>query len=124
MKTLEQLQASRKRWMTRLVRATNEVAKLDKKIHRLNGKLKATTVLPPEPKATADKLPVVEVSEKVLDIPAQFVRKDEPQLIDKLKAKRPPVDKTKMPLTGNAAKAYLKEQSEAVTARRAKKKLA
>jgi hypothetical protein len=123
MKTLEQLHASRKRWMTRLVRATNEVHKLDKKIHRLNSKPKITEkigrLVPPKTE------PVAQLSEgPALDIPTGLIRKDEPQLVDKLKARRKPVDKTAMPLSGNAAKAYLKEQSEAVTERRKKRKLA
>src|SRR5262245_25891323 len=142
MKTLEQLHASRKRWMTRLVRATHEVAKLDKQIHRMNGKLKATTIghadgrieqraLPvaAEPIAKTDDLRIPEVLDRAIgnEIAAANERINEPQLVDKLKAKRPPVDKTKMPLSGRKAEAFLKDvkaQSEAVTARRKKRKLA
>jgi hypothetical protein len=115
MKTLEQMHARRKRWMTRLVRATNEVHKLDKQIDRMNGK-KATLVLKP----------AIEMLEggnagPALDIPVEFKR--EPQLVDNLKAKREPVDKTAMPLTGRAALDAIKAKSAEVTKRRAKRNL-
>ena len=133
MKTLEQMHQSRKRWMTRLVRATHEVAKLDNKIYRANGKLKATIAplaegkvrkggINPPPAADFER-PAPPPAFKPLDIPTVLVRTEEPQLVDQLKAKRKSVDKTAMPLNEKDARAYIAAKSEEVTARRKKRKL-
>src|SRR5262245_26899525 len=139
MKTLKQMYEARKRWSARMFRAVNEVRKLDGQIRRAEMRQDN-----PKPKADAELLkqhlevlspPITDID---LDVTKSFLARGqaaqaavnkviaeaEPQLVDKLKAKRPPVDKTAMPLSGRAALDAIKAKSEEVTARRKKRKLA
>jgi len=113
-------QAATKRWHSRLVRATNELSWLAKQRQRLEASLTrpkpaSAPAAKPEPVAAPLTVPVKQpeapkVSEDDLDVRRTFLArnmlppvKDEPQLVDKLKAKRKPVDKKAMPLSGRAA---------------------
>ncbi len=113
-------EAGLRRWHSRLVRASNAIAKLEKQRRRLQAQL-VTPVAAKPPAATPEAKPGTPAVH--LDIPAAFKRDPEPQLVDKLKAKRPPVDKTKMPLSGKAAMDAIKATSAAVTAKREKKRM-
>jgi hypothetical protein len=146
---LEANQAATKRWHSRLVRATNALTKLAKQRQRLLAAPKPTArpkpvmakvledvITQPDPVIEAKAELVQAVYDRLgelasstaqkddLKIPTILARAAEPQLVDKLKASRPPVDKTAMPLTGREAEAFLKAKSAEVTKRRQKRKLA
>jgi len=126
-------QAATKRWHSRLVRATNALTRLARQRQRLQVQPQKRAV---KTKEQAKPLGIhgdeaVAVAEAImarkddLDIRSTMLaRSAEPQLIDRLKAKRPAIDKTKMPLSGREAENFLKAKSAEVTARRSKKKLA
>jgi len=78
MQTLEQklsaVESSRRRWLTRLKRATNMLAKLDQQTKRLKTKQTLSKVLDiAKAEVTADRLPPVTI-ESALDIPTELKR--------------------------------------------------
>jgi hypothetical protein len=131
-------QAATKRWHSRLVRATNALTKLAKQRQRLLAAPKPTATKPliegkvrkggqnppPQDFVRPEPPPAFLPGADDLKIPAILTRPAEPQLVDKLKASRPPVDKKAMPLAGRDAEAFLKAKSAEVTKRRQKRKLA
>src|SRR5262245_28620675 len=93
MKTIEQLHAARKRWMTRLVRATNEVRWHDQQIARLEkpkaAKPKLVAVTEPKPKVTettdvTELNPYFQEAMQPVEIPV--ISTDDPNLVEKVAA--------------------------------------
>lgn len=134
---LANVEASLKRWQTRLTRAANKVNELDRKRRRLQAQMgpvgltdlignvekpdhpvgsKKSTSEPPV--ISTDDPDLVEKVAAALDIPPFLKR--EPVDVEKLKAKRKSkeeADKHKMPLTGRAALKHIKSDSEVRKAR-------
>jgi hypothetical protein len=133
---LAKCEADLKRWQTRLKRATAKVTELDRTRRRLQAKMgpvNLTDIIGPPLSAKdvgADQetvKPMIDVDEvkrqvdAAIDttIPPLLKRSDEPQLVDKLKAKRiaqVEADKHKMPLTGKAALEAVKPKRKKVAA--------
>jgi len=102
---LKDIDTRLRRWMPRLTRAQNEVNKLIRQRRKLEGRVmepdRPTRALPA---VTPDTLKeIVSQPSEETDIPVFLKREDEPQLVDRLKAERPPIDKKAMPLSGRAA---------------------
>jgi len=128
---LADVEARMRRWHTRLTRASNTLQKLDRQRRRLQlqqqvgvGRPKSarepvmTVTAPPNDlDVVAEAVKVV--TESGLDIPTFLQRKDEPQLVEKLKAKRADsveADKHKMPLTGREALEAVRPKRKKVAA--------
>lgn len=135
---LQAIRDSRKRWQTRLTRATNMLRKLDQRERRLLAKegradspasssATVTSVNPPVPVISVSDPDLVEKVAAALEssrddglkIPAFLSRK--PDEGTAIAAKKTAVDKTKMPLSDKAAKDYIRKQSIAVEKKREKK---
>ena len=120
-------EASLKRWHTRLTRASNMVTKLEKQRRRLmpvrtladrTAEQKRDRAMPPFAQVTAATIDVAEVRRQLdaaidTTIPQEFKRDVD---VDALKAQRKSKeapDKTKMPLTGRAAMAAIRQKRKA-----------
>jgi hypothetical protein len=113
---LADVEARMRRWHTRLTRASNMLQKLDRQRRRLQLQ-QQVGVGRPQPKMenfakaaetrfNNDLKRGTKQTAEMPPIPPFLQRSDEPQLVDRLKAKRTAqveADKHKMPLTGKAA---------------------